>query len=262
MEKAKTKCENCIFRKDKSCSLGRLEKFKENGAEVVYENDSAIVTGRFCSALRTKEWSLGKDKYNLEIILRSELLTTHEVIIYGNKFDENLCKKTIESLNKMLLKPKKVIFCLNDESEKVYPIIKLLNASGFEFRVDKINYDERGLVQNKLFALDISANKCESTHFIIIEQGEELDEELFANVDEAINEKLIRFIKVNYKNTAVYNTSIYKKLLGNSPVTESFLLEEENGEKKTILFNIDEKIKFLSEKDSHQYLIKEYEEIL
>jgi hypothetical protein len=60
-----TSCKFCTFKvikdgKQIACQLGRIEKFKENGAEIATEENHLIIKNRFCLACQNLSLSLLK----------------------------------------------------------------------------------------------------------------------------------------------------------------------------------------------------------
>lgn len=266
----KTNCLECVFSNHGKCKLGRYKNFEKNGATIeVNQDGSRTVQGRYCSALRKQHWAdeNKKTKFNLEVILRHELLISTEVFIYIDKenYSENNLVKTLFHLNNQLLKPNLVVFVVNDDDFKFARLIKLGNDSGLNFRVDRILTNEVGVKMHQLDALDIAARKSVGDFILLMHPGATVeDNEFFANIDEAINDKLIRFSVVlpnpdNGRGIMV-STPLYKKLDGNHEMTTSFI-DPEGGNKETVLDTMEAKIKYLVNKHHHESFLKTYEEI-
>lgn len=265
---AKTWCQDCVFASKKGeCDLDRHEKFEKNGATITKDDEgNAIVNDRWCSAFRREKWKKGKDVYNLPIIVRAELLISNEVLVYINddNYSEEKLVKTLDSLKSQLLKPNLVVLVVNKTSANYHQIIKVAKNSGLKYRVDRIMPEDDGTLIHELDALDIAAKKIQSDYYLIMCVGAVLeDDEFFANIDEALNENLLRFsvILPNDEGRGLFLSSILsKKLNGNVPMS-SAAIDEENGSKDVVFNSLKEKIDYLANKDNHHFLIKKYEEI-
>src|SRR6185369_5243919 len=106
-------CEGCYFLKNKQCSLGRLDKFAQNGAVIEERNGQPFIKGRFCSTFRKPEWAKNKQKNNTEIVVRAEVLIRTDVLVYFTKLNLEKLKKTIDSLKGQILKPSTVVLICN-----------------------------------------------------------------------------------------------------------------------------------------------------
>lgn len=264
----KSYCKGCVFATTPgTCQLERLEKFNQNGAKVTQDEDgNSIINGRYCSALRREPWPQNKDKYNLPIIVRAELLISSEVIIYidEDNFTEEKLNLTLAHLKFQMLKPNNIVLTVNRSNINYAKLIKTMKSTGFSYRIDRIMADG-GNRFHYLDAIDISVNKSEANYYVILKPGQVLeDDEFFANVDESLNERLERFsILLSTENRGpLVSVELHKKLQGNSAMSELFLNEGEFGDENKIFFSLEDKIKYLANKDGHFHLIKTYKEII
>ena len=110
----------------------------------------------------------------------------------------------------------------------------------------------------KLYDLDIVLKRVEAQYYIVLEPIALLDNEFFANIDEAINDKLLRFcvLKESGKRGAVVNTDFHNKVHGN----ELTIIHEIN-EATKFLYTVLEKAEYMAKRDNQEYMIKTYEEI-
>jgi hypothetical protein len=257
----KTKCKECVFRNGYDCQLGRHEFFSKNGAEIKKEEDYSVVSGRFCSALRVDKWAKHHNRYNLPIIVRSELLIAVEAIILINdNYSEEKLNLTLDNLGKQLLRPSKVVLNIQGEKLPIHSAMKILKKQSIPYRIDKVGSNN----YHRQECIDVSAEKCTGTHLLILDVGQVLeDEEFIANIDEAINERLVRFVKIKETENRgpIYSQDIYKKLKGTYPMSEFLLNDEEKGDKDKFFFTIEEKLAYLCERDGHSLYVKTYEEI-
>jgi hypothetical protein len=265
----KTECKNCIFAtKPGECQLERLDPFQKNGATIEHdENGNVTIKGRYCSALRTNKWAEKKDRFNLPIIVRAELLISTETIIYINdeNYQEDKLKKTLDSIEKQLLKTNLVVFN-NNSSLSVAKLIKIAKEYNFSYRVDKVMLGENKERVHELDSLDFSLVKGNADFYVILYPGGTLDDdEFYANIDESLNERMLRFSYIlpneEIGRGPFVSYALHKKLQGNIPMSEARILEEGNGSKEVVFNTLKEKVDYLAKKDGHEYLIKKYEDI-
>jgi trimethylamine:corrinoid methyltransferase-like protein len=104
-----TSCKYCVFKvmrdgKQVDCELGRIGKFKENGAEIEEEDDYLIIKHRFCTALRTIAWAK-KHRNPIEKV-REEIAVQCDFIIYvGAPNSFNDIQRTIRTAIAQKIKP-------------------------------------------------------------------------------------------------------------------------------------------------------------
>lgn len=254
----KTSCVGCVFLKETNCKLGRYEKFKSNGATIELENGFPLVNGRFCSAKRPEKWMEGKSKVNLPLIIRAELLVNYEAIIHLEHLNPEELQKTLDSLANQLVKPKTI--CINSASQDIHysQLIKQLQKLSLPFRVDRVT---KGT--HYLEAIDVSVSKAQTDYYFLIESGAEVDSEYVANIDEAINVEMKRFLVVTGEGKigSFVNTQLHKNLDGNYPTRAKKLYDEEEDE-GYILETFEQKVEYLAQKRNQEYLIKNYREIV
>jgi hypothetical protein len=260
------KCKDCVFlNSDNTCELNRLKKFALNGA-VIQKGDEGIpiIRGRFCSAKRDSRWAKGKSPDDLEILVRSELLVNTELFIPLDDtypFSEKEFIRTIDSVRSQILKPNRIVIIDTMRRYKPNYMVKFLTEQSLpcDWRFDRRTNDE-------VDPLDIAASKIRTELYSLFRCGAEVPEDFFANIDEALNDKLYRFLLVLPPETSeggsglVINSTFHKMVKGNEPLPVGFLDKDaENPER--ILHHIYDKIWYLAKRDNQEYLIKSYEEI-
>jgi len=263
-----TCCEKCVFVKyNKSnnqvgCLLNRIEKFKQQGAVIEMEENTSHFTikNRTCSAFRKKEWANDKDKNNLEIIVRAEILCKNEIFLKFNETDtlEDL-SKTVSSLENQILRPSLLAIMTDSKNVPFQGIVKLLQKQkSFDWRIDRtFTVGEKSKEVDCIFT---SFRKCNSPYFTIANTGAVFPEDYLANIDESVNEKLMKysFAKANIDKiqyTCHYISSFFI-------LSESALLDfmVKNREEKVFQFE-DLLVHYLSSNPTQICMIKKYEDI-
>lgn len=243
----KKSCEGCVFAEmdegghQIECYLKRIEKFKQNGAVVTKPNDSKYfdIHNRYCSTYRPKRW-FSLEKINpetpieqLEILVRKEILNTFTAVILlsheeWNTTPTELIKPIVDSLNNQLLKPSKIVVIINKNLSPI-PIIKILKEQSIPFRVEVIeDRMDDGSYITEYEALDIAVKKMDTTFYTLT--SKEVPEEYFANIDEAINDKLLRFLMVYSSNIWTLNVEAHKKFGGSGLFANDGTLDKQTYE--------------------------------
>lgn len=200
----RTHCKNCVFvvkhpdkpsYPDRACKLERLSKLKENGADIVWDgpNESYEVNGRFCSAYRETDWMLRNTPNNLETVVRKEMLIEYTAVVFVYTYDRERLRNTIDSLLKQLVKPKLITLALIDNQVELAEIFKFVESYEFDMKIELLcNHN----ITEKLVGIEKVRRSIKTPYMLIVEQGNMLDEELVANIDECINERMLRILFV------------------------------------------------------------------
>lgn len=248
----KTDCKNCVFSKGKDgCSLGRHQKFADNGATIEYdENGDGIIVGRFCSLKRPESW--GVDKADLEVCARNEVLAKTHVFIYTRDWGFAPINRTTRSLSKQLLPPSGITIIGPANKLTSVKFEKIVSKGNIVASIDPL-YD-------RFQSLDSAIKDCKAPFYVLVDTGYVFPEQLLANIDEKLNGKLERFSYIDGSSSFIYGSSLdnHVKLGGNKAGT---LFDGEN-EITFASSSLKTKVMYLAKKDNQQYLIKEYSEFL
>lgn len=273
MQEIKTKCKNCIFATEKGsgCHFNRLEAFSKNGGTITVEDGSFVISNRFCNLKREEFWKkiVGQDKSTNELglLARKESLLKAEVMLFiPENFDDLQLQDTLDNLTKsQVLKPAHVTLFYHSPKIKRSRLISLLKDYEVSWRIE--TFLEEKPVDKYVDSLVL---KCESDYYLMLVCGDKLSEDFLANVDTAINEKMIRLLVVDlkievggfdmmisgacqpfYENRFLINRFLHSQYYGNEAI-------DYKGEKIEGLMNKLNKI-FADEK--REYLIREYGEL-
>jgi hypothetical protein len=238
-----TMCDGCIFGSSHPndnenisdyCSIGRLEKFQKNGAEILnveFESDpgnnSKLINGRVCNMLRGVQWKESRKKEGLkdeELKARAieESYINCSAIFYVGKgeggsdatypdlISYNWKKEAFDSVCESIKKL---------DSEKVRPShVFIINNSGvdaFEFlteirrRFDRMNIGLKWTMehiadkeirqieseeQQALACVDIACKNVKSVYYCVFLLGGKIPSGYLDKIDNEINENLSRFL--------------------------------------------------------------------
>lgn len=180
----KTLCEHCVFKvlddtgKQNGCKLNRLDKLPH------HEEGLFKVIDTYCSACRNMYWEVAD---NEDIVKRvyEELQISYDIIIMFHDGDtKSQIETTIESIEKLTIKPRKVtiIMELNIENEYLGKSIlpKLDKKYDFNLTVEK----ENSLKINPI------VNKSKASYLLFTNPGEIIDDEVIKSFNESINIEL------------------------------------------------------------------------
>lgn len=246
----KTSCKGCCFLKENKCELGRHEKFLKNRGEIVLEDGFPVINNRFCMAFRPLSWA--KEKDNVEVAVRNEILVSTHVFIYSPDWKVADITKTVKSLNKQLLRPGGVTIIGTRQNLKSETVIKLSKYGNVVASVDP-NYD-------CFQCLDAAIDSCKSYFYILMVAGSKLPSDFLANIDEKINDDLEQFVAIEGQDGVVYGASldIHKKYHGN----KDCVLVEENEQKEFLNSVLLEKINFSANRNNQFSFVKSYMDFL
>lgn len=218
-----TDCGGCVFYKpnaiheenlkNNQCALGRHKKFMANGAIVKFDYGVHKISGRFCSARRPKDWAEKYNPANLEMVVRAEIAARTEVYVYLEELDEVALQKTIISLKNQAFQPSLVAVICNGKV-KTQGIFRILDESELDYKVDIV---AEKLARNR--AIDITAKKCVATLYLVLNQGQTLEQDHLAKLDKILNLDLERFLIIpanEHCGETVYFLA-HKQFNGNAP---------------------------------------------
>jgi hypothetical protein len=265
-----TSCKFCIFKEtdfnakenklqQTGCKLNRLSKFADNGAILEYVKDSVdhyVIKNRFCTTLRQEQWA--KQHENPVDAVRKEV-SIHCDFIIMNTYEMKHLRNTIRSVKNQKIKPKNVSVVLSDTNIKA---IKAYDMLQDYLRGYNINFFVEDLVQKNYpyyKALDVAADKCESTFYAVFNAGFEIPPTFLSDIDHAINDKLERFSVLEPLSDGsglVVQSKLHKFFFGNREIE---LEKYEDG--ALIGSNMVDKVKFLADKQKTSYLVKQVSEI-
>lgn len=263
----RTNCEKCVFnihnqKEQIGCELNKLISLEKNGATLKKINQNFVIENRFCPCYRTEQWLKLIGDTDRELAVRAENIKTFEVLICIDKNEEinyEELEETIKDIvEKQILKPRKIIIVVNNDNVNYGKLIKKMQEINFPFSIEKIILNNIDMLD----AIDIAIKKSNSCYYVIMKIGDRLeDEEFLANIDEAINEKMLRVLLVLPSKTRGYVISkiLHEKLMGNTPC-QAQKIDEECQNENIILNSLEEKVNYLAKKTASK-IIFNYREL-
>jgi hypothetical protein len=265
-----TSCKFCVFKEtvfnqkenklqQVGCKLGRLGKFEENGGKLEYVKDNIdhyVIKKRFCMALRQEQWA--KKQNNPIEAVREEIALQCDLIIMDVHSLRNL-DNTIISITNQKLKPKNVSVVLTNTNIKPLDVFDMLgeHLNGYNINYFVEDIADKKYPYNK--ALDVAADKCESTYYAVFNAGFKIPPSFLSDIDYAINDRLERFSvlkPLSDGNGLVVQSKLHKFFLGNREIE---LEKYEDG--ALIGSNMIDKVEFLADKQKNSYLVKQVTDI-
>jgi hypothetical protein len=205
-----TSCRDCIFAENvgneqDDCALGRIDKFEEQGAEIVGLDDSyrryLLIAGRFCNAHRTEAWGDAHPhrEWVNEVAKEYELGAT--LIVYCDAdSDIDLIEATLHSATtRQTLKPRSVIVVLNGAPGETKDYVALIQALslGIPWEVREIVPHEDGSRRTFGEAVDLAvANIKGVTYYGVSRAGYEWPSNYLSVINYAINHEMIRLVSL------------------------------------------------------------------
>lgn len=217
MVKLGTYCNECIFCKDNQCKLGKLEKFKERGTEVVYDEDGPKV-GRVCVYRRDAEWASNiADNHHWYAL--DEVYISGSIVVKARSIDG--LRSTIDKLNVIPKIGNFLIIILHDESLSTKDVKECAsNIALSEYQCIKTFLDGPEAT-NEAF------RRCKNGYLFIIDSEKDFDPEMTKKVNHLVNDELFQILHI-------------EPIDGNQSVTAAIVFKYFNGD---IVKPIGEKIK-------------------
>lgn len=190
------------FRSQTGCKLGRLDKYREQGADIVEAVDETgdeffVVNGRKCLAHRDKAWADRVPEANRAAAVRAELTVRADVVVPVGSADEvDRLPATLDSLRALELKPATVTVVNNSDVGMGRLVSTLARAgAGLDWQVTDIK--ERAADGGRVDldrAVDIASAKFKGHFYTVLPAGETLPPSFTADLDRAVVDDMGRFV--------------------------------------------------------------------
>ena len=202
-----TFCGLCVFNESREikdevdCKLGRYELFRERG-EI---NEEGIIT-RLCTGCRDLEWKNRKDE-NPVCRIEKELENCYSLVIFDTeKGILNRLKDTLS--NRQTIDPKQIIVVYTDDTplgEVTKIVTEYIKGTDIKFHVIKAVFNKEDSE-----IIDLSVKKCDGLFYILVKNGEKLEENAIELLYKEIEEKLNKVIYIRpYSNLSLTGCAIH-----------------------------------------------------
>ncbi len=191
-----TICRDCIFaiwedNEQIGCQFDRIEKFEENGAEIIGQDDGIkryfLIHGRFCTACRNEDW--GKKYARRRWIREVEDFIKLKVDVIIRVFDDHTIddiKKTMESAINQRLKPLSVMIVIDPDYNQTETIDI----------VDSIRYESRIPWRVESIPIEKAARIGKGSYYAVFNAGYEIPFTFLDSINKAINEDMKQFVVI------------------------------------------------------------------
>ena len=224
-----TICRDCAFSvydgdTQTGCSLGKLDKFEEQGTEIleVYDEtgkEFSVVKGRVCVFWRGGDWKEKHEGRNdWEDIVNKETMIRMDANLYLDK-NSTLkdLDKTVASLKEGLIKPVQLTIINNHSKIERLVLARVGMKSGLKWRVENIEEDGEA---DRNRCIDISIRKTSAKNcnfFFVFDAGQAVPKNFIADINRSLNVDMNRFLALRGKdgNGDVGQVHMYKQIGGN-----------------------------------------------
>jgi hypothetical protein len=223
-----TSCRDCVFAEFKDpdpkrswtqtgCELGRLDKFREQGTDVVEayngQDEFFVVNGRACTAFRSikSDWYHNVPPDNQAAAVRAELTVRVDVLVpvmYDGPNLERLTD-TLVSLKRQKVKPSSVVVLNNADGVKTSSLIVFLRkaAEGLNWTVTEVKERKPdGSRQNVDRVVDLVAGNLKGHFYTLLSPGDTLPETFTEDLDKAVVDDMARFVALTPNKDGVGQT--------------------------------------------------------
>lgn len=281
--KIKTKCNGCVFAEtlttsdtifQHGCSLGRIDKFRAKGTEVIDELDEDknlfyVIDGRACNALRYNEaWPngafLSKDE-QIALVKKEIAITAEMLILIDKRHTLEDVYKSVDDVYNMTFKPT-VLRLVNNSNILPADLVNLIK--NHDYHQDYLWQVHNMRVGGKNFVtpddcIEFIVNDVKARYYAVFNAGYHIPSDYLYKINEALVEELDRFSLLesdNYPNGIFVSTALHKHpvVAGNAKVVYT---HQESGEQITCN-NVVEKVKFLAVTDEKPHMVKNVKEIV
>ncbi len=242
VNKVHTACLGCVHaisvgKTQTGCKFGRLDKFRDNGAEIVEvydleDNEFFVINNRVCMWKRSQDWvdryGVMSDEKQKKIIREESKLAIHMVVDTADSIDE--IKATVKSINAMIDKPSEVTFVRRFDSELRPPsIIAELKELGCKWHLT--NYTDEDM------DIDDTLHSLRYPYFFYVKAGRSIPADYLTMLNDMVHYDLFRFAyilpNVDDQHLTIAQTQIYKTL--NIKLKYLPLLEKEESCKNMVV---------------------------
>jgi hypothetical protein len=232
-------CKNCYFaiyrgKTQTGCDLGRIDKFREIGTEIIEAYDESdtefyVVSGRRCNTYRNQEWFEKNTRSNIPLkeLVRKEEQRIYDIIVltHDNDHIENILH-TVNTASIQTVAPLSIIIGINDENILV-PLINALKSN------DVRNWKIASVLEDAP-QLDEAVKSVIGVFYAVFHAGSTIPPDFLQNVDDIVNERLYPFslILPNHKNNGMVVRYNAYKMVGGGDVVEKIQQEVQNNPPK------------------------------
>ena len=250
-----TMCNGCIFsslqendNEDLSdyCSIDRLKKLQDNGAEILNvcdtedtEKNTKLVNGRVCNMLRGKDWAEarigdGHKKEELEMVAQKETEIKCAAILYMGEVPEkeqesrmySLCC-AMKSLEIADIRPFE-FSVINNSDVGPYEFLSYIRRKCEEMDIKtpwKMEYISDSQIKSMptedekiLACVDVAVKNIDSVYYCVFIEDCQIPENYLENINEFINKDMQRFLAIVPEkgvNGLCIQHQAHKQLVGN-----------------------------------------------
>lgn len=171
IEQIHTSCRDCIFSvKDKqtqtSCEFGRIDLYKESGAEVIeaydeFNNEFYVINNKYCLYKRTKDWADHYTTSEIKSIVESQVKPRYHAVVFHDKEGtlEGL-KTTLDSLKSQYNSPSIVTVAKTNDIDTLDMMSFMTAYDGvFDWSVQQFLDDEQTIRERIDFVMDRTKKK-------------------------------------------------------------------------------------------------------
>lgn len=242
-----TPCQFCCFatydgRTQVGCSQKVLDKFREKGTEIIeawnHDGEFFVIKGRSCRSYRTNDWldRFDNDEEMQATLSIEKTLKFQVLILLRDKTVADL-SDTVESLNREPYKPAFISVIRQPHSGTSPRAL----TEVFDYYPGKWQVNNLLLEQEENGAIHKACNDKRTDYYVIVEAGTIVPPNLLADINNAVNNELIRFAMVeeHVSNIKIIPASVhnYWYFKGDPDKTVAENIEDyqaENPEQKVI----------------------------
>lgn len=263
-----TDCVSCVFAewegdRQVQCEFDRLEKFTENGTEIVEltnQNGKNYfrIMGRVCNTCRDPSALKGTPARQWRARVRQEIIPRITMGVYVDGDDFSGATTTIQSILGQTVGANDLLIIYNRGGEDAPPdySILLTTFARIPWRIESIkgvlgaDGGFRDAEYGDAIDLAVRSKNMKSTYFVVAKAGYEYPRDYVETIDKAINDDLRRFVALapdHDGNGLFVQTGIHNLLQGNKEMCGCT--------------NIIEKLRQIASEENTHHMIQRFEDL-
>lgn len=211
MAKLGTYCNECVFYENdhKLCTLGKLDKFKGSGAEILWELDGPKVD-RVCMYRRPFSWLNGKTIQECSLQVKEEVYLSGTILLLVDHLED--LPTSIDVLSRVKNIDRFKIIMSHPESVSMDEVKKIADKIDFAESLCMLSFISEE--EKRIFAC---FKKSRNGVFVILDCSKSFREDILDRINNVINEEMIRVAHiqpVDGYHRSVTSTVMYNHLYG------------------------------------------------
>ena len=252
-----TSCRDCVFanyigKTQTDCKLGRIEKFKKKGIDIIeaedLEENEFYVVEAWCNYYREKKWQEDVENHVDDLqaqVKREAVFPVGFIVLFDKTHTLDQLEYTVSSINNMEGEASYVVVANSSKLDDVDVITKvqeLFEDSEIDYKITRIMDEEyeEGQIIDAAFA------NVGNSYYCVLKSGDGTDKDIISLIDNQTNTELEPVVYIKGENgisNSVIQSTMHKFLNGNygmSLLDKIEGIQSEDGSTKSVVWTWEE----------------------